>query len=553
MEQFRPTRQGTLRVLLALIAAVTLARAVPAAPPQRGAAAGPFVVQVGAYPGPRTANPMAAELAGKGFPAIVLAGGGYHRVVVGPFASEPEASAALSRLQRAGYQGYVRGDLPIPGTSETAAAPSERPAAAQPAPATRRTEAPRPAQPARAQQSARAGRFVVQVGAYGGLQTAAPLAAELLQRGFPAMVVPGSDYARVVVGPFANESQASAMLSGLQQQGYQGYVRGDLPIPRARETVAAQSDQPTAVQPAPVTQPPPVTQPVEAPRLAEAAPPPEPAQPSPPVPIPTVPREAQAPVSPAVPPQQTRPVEAAATTPLPEAAPPPTPPEPAATTPIAEPTTAQQAVPDAPAAVAPAAAPGAPPVSEPQQQETAALLPPQPQPRIRAGTGLRLLVLAGHGAINNIKQRTSRDPVVQVMDENDRPLAGVAITFALPDRGASGLFANGARSMTIMTDAQGTATATGFTPNAVAGDLPIQVSASYQGQTASTVIPQTNIVAAGAGMSAATIGIIGAVVAGAAVGAVVALSGGETTAAPGRPSGTATVRTGGVTIGAPSQ
>jgi hypothetical protein len=54
-------------------------------------------------------------------------------------------------------------------------------------------------------------------------------------------------------------------------------------------------------------------------------------------------------------------------------------------------------------------------------------------------------------------------------------------------------------------------------------------------------------------MSAATIGIIGAVVAGAAVGAALALGGGDSTPAPAaRPSGTATVRTGGVTIGAPA-
>jgi hypothetical protein len=163
------------------------------------------------------------------------------------------------------------------------------------------------------------------------------------------------------------------------------------------------------------------------------------------------------------------------------------------------------------------------------------------------------LILEGQGAINNTKQRTSRDPVVQVVDENDRPVAGVAITFALPSRGASGVFANGARSMTILTDAQGMATATGFAPNSVAGDLAIQVSASHQGQTASTMIAQSNV-AAGAGMSAATIGIIGAIAAGAAVGAVIAFGGEDkpptTPTAP--PSGTATVRPGGVTIGVPS-
>jgi hypothetical protein len=239
---------------------------------------------------------------------------------------------------------------------------------------------------------------------------------------------------------------------------------------------------------------------------------------------------------------------------LAEATPPPEPepalPEPAATAPVPE-----RAAPDTPAAIAQASEPAAP-VSEPQQQGLAALFPPEPppEPRVRTGVvGLKLLVLAGQNAINNIKQRTARDPVVQVVDENDRPVAGAAITFALPSRGASGVFANGARSMTILTDAQGTAAATGLTPNAVTGELPIQVSASYQGQTASAVITQTNAVAAGAGMSAATIGIIGAVVAGAAVGAALALGGGDSTPAPAaRPSGTATVRTGGVTIGAPA-
>jgi hypothetical protein len=187
-----------------------------------------------------------------------------------------------------------------------------------------------------------------------------------------------------------------------------------------------------------------------------------------------------------------------------------------------------------------------PPVTEPPATEVAAI----GQAR---GSTLKILVLEGQGAINNIKQRTSRDPVVQVVDENDRPVAGVAITFALPSRGASGAFANGARSMTILTDSQGMATATGFTPNTVSGDVAIQVSASHEGQTASTMIAQSNV-AAGAGMSAATIGVIGAIAAGVAVGAALALGGGSDpppTATPPvvPPSGTATVRPGGVTIG----
>ncbi len=571
-----------LRVFLTLIAVAVLAQALPAAPPPQ--AAGRYVVQVGAYAGPRAAAPLAGELTRKGFPTVIVPGNDYARVVVGPFATEADATAMLTKLQQQGYKGYIRADLTLPSVP-AAARPTPRPApAAPPAEPARPTPTPRARQtapsPQPAPRQAAQGSYVVQVGAYAGLQSATPLTDELLQRGFPAVVVPGEDYSRVVVGPFASEEEATAALATLQQQGYQGYVRNDLPIGESNATVSQAA--PPAEPPA-VTEPEP--QPAEPPQVAEATPP------SPELPTPTTPRQLETPPTPAEPEQQAPPV---LNVPGPATAPEPPPLEPEPAAPTAEPTpaeptaaeptpveptpptvapepaapaatpeqtapepTAAQQTPETPPTVPPETAEAAPgPVSEPQQQGLATLFPPKPEPEPRVGAGgLKLLVLAGEGAINNIKQRTARDPVVKVTDENNRPIAGAAITFALPDRGASGLFANGARSMTIMTDAQGTATATGLTPNAVAGDMPIQVSASYQGQSASAVITQSNAVAAGAGMSAATIGIIGAVVAGAAVGAALALGGGDKSSSPPgqvRPSGTASVNTGGVTIGAPS-
>jgi hypothetical protein len=177
---------------------------------------------------------------------------------------------------------------------------------------------------------------------------------------------------------------------------------------------------------------------------------------------------------------------------------------------------------------------------------------------------LRILILEGEGAINNIRQRTARDPLVQVVDENDRPIAGAAVTFLLPSQGASGTFANGARSLTILTNSQGTASAAGLTPNTVAGNMSIQVSASYQGQVTSATISQVNAVSgaaattagagagagAGGGISGATIGIIAGIAAAAAVGVAVGLGGGSNGGSPGptptpRPSAT-------VTIGSPT-
>ncbi len=123
---------------------------------------------------------------------------------------------------------------------------------------------------------------------------------------------------------------------------------------------------------------------------------------------------------------------------------------------------------------------------------------------------LKILVLQGEGAINNIRQRTARDPIVEVQDENNRPVAGAVVTFLLPDRGASGTFANGAKSLSVTTNAQGQAVATGLQPNAVEGQFDIHVSASHQGQLASATISQSNAIAgaaaagAGAGAGAAT-------------------------------------------------
>ena len=156
-----------------------------------------------------------------------------------------------------------------------------------------------------------------------------------------------------------------------------------------------------------------------------------------------------------------------------------------------------------------------------------------------AGGQLNIVIVDGDGAINNIKQRTAREPIVQVEDQNHKPIAGAAVVFLLPDQGASGVFANGSHTLTVMTDAQGRAVARGLRPNTVQGKLQIHVTASHQGQTASATISQTNAVsaatgAAAGGVSAKLITIL--VIAGAAVagGVVAATHGGgsSTTTAP---------------------
>lgn len=163
-------------------------------------------------------------------------------------------------------------------------------------------------------------------------------------------------------------------------------------------------------------------------------------------------------------------------------------------------------------------------------------LPPAPAWAQEAGGQLNIVIVEGDGAINNIRQRTAREPIVQVEDQNHKPIAGAAVVFLLPDQGASGVFANGSRTLTVMTDAQGRAVAHGFRPNSVQGKLQIHVTASHQGQTATATISQTNAVGAAAGAAAAGVSgkliailaIAGAAVAGGVIAATRGGGGGST-------------------------
>src|ERR1041384_2255339 len=111
---------------------------------------------------------------------------------------------------------------------------------------------------------------------------------------------------------------------------------------------------------------------------------------------------------------------------------------------------------------------------------------------------LSLTILEGDGAINNIRQRTARSPIVQVEDENHKPVAGAAVGFTLPTTGAGGASGNGSKTPTAITNSQGRAIARGLKPNNVQGNYQIRVTASHGGRTASATITTSNALIAGA-------------------------------------------------------
>ena len=150
---------------------------------------------------------------------------------------------------------------------------------------------------------------------------------------------------------------------------------------------------------------------------------------------------------------------------------------------------------------------------------------------------IQIVVVEGEGAINNIGQRSSHDPVIRVQDENGKPIAEAAVVFTLPTEGASGTFGNGEKTLIVNTDTRGQATAVGLRVNQTPGRLQIHVNASYRGQTARTNVTQFIMAVPGkraGGGSGKTVAIVLAIVgAAAAGGAAFALSGGNgTTPAP---------------------
>jgi hypothetical protein len=169
---------------------------------------------------------------------------------------------------------------------------------------------------------------------------------------------------------------------------------------------------------------------------------------------------------------------------------------------------------------------------------------------------LKIVILEGEDVSNNIKERTAREPIVQVEDENHKPVGGATVLFSISSQTghAGATFASNAKTFSGQTDANGRITARGFHPNGHAGQFHINVTASKGQMVSHTTIAQTNVAAAAS--AATTTGITGfvathvlvvsvvagAVVAGSVTAGVVASNNNSTT----------TITTGTGTVGAPT-
>jgi hypothetical protein len=105
-------------------------------------------------------------------------------------------------------------------------------------------------------------------------------------------------------------------------------------------------------------------------------------------------------------------------------------------------------------------------------------------------TRINIVVVAGEGASTAVRRRVTQDPAVRIEDDDQQPVAGVTVVFALPVSGTSGEFVNGSKTLAVVTDKAGLATAHGLKTNEIPGTLQIYVNASLNGLRARALINQ---------------------------------------------------------------
>jgi hypothetical protein len=95
---------------------------------------------------------------------------------------------------------------------------------------------------------------------------------------------------------------------------------------------------------------------------------------------------------------------------------------------------------------------------------------------LSASVIVQLKVVEGEGSVYRTGTRATRGLTVLVTDETGKPVENAAVSFRLPDEGATGLFSSGLRTEVVMTAANGRATVWGMQWNKIPGPVEIRVT-----------------------------------------------------------------------------
>lgn len=102
---------------------------------------------------------------------------------------------------------------------------------------------------------------------------------------------------------------------------------------------------------------------------------------------------------------------------------------------------------------------------------------------------LQIRVVQGEGAVYAAGSRATRGIVVQVTDEMGKPVEGAAITFRLPDSGATGTFSSGGKTENANTGSDGRAEVWGMEWGRAAGAFEMRITAAKGSARGGTVCP----------------------------------------------------------------
>lgn len=117
----------------------------------------------------------------------------------------------------------------------------------------------------------------------------------------------------------------------------------------------------------------------------------------------------------------------------------------------------------------------------------------QQQPGAATSQTLNILPLAGHNEANDLQRKVMAPLVVNVLDQNGRPVDGADVVFRFPVVGPSATFPNQQSNGTFRTDVDGQAAATGWMANNQVGSFRVQVLATRGNETGEASIIMTNV------------------------------------------------------------
>lgn len=106
---------------------------------------------------------------------------------------------------------------------------------------------------------------------------------------------------------------------------------------------------------------------------------------------------------------------------------------------------------------------------------------------------LKVVALAGNEEMNDLERRTMAPLVIQVLDQNDRPVEGADVVFRFPLTGPGATFPNQKTSQTTRTNPLGQAAATGWTANGEVGTFQVHVTATFGNQMGEKTISMSNV------------------------------------------------------------